>query len=90
MSGKINLVLTMLLVACALSLVKSQYQARNLFIEKGKLEQQASQLEIDWDQLRLDYSTLSKNSRIEQIARTNLNMVPLTPERTQYLTEGDK
>ncbi|QYF94383.1 cell division protein FtsL [Massilia sp. PAMC28688] len=90
MSGKINVVLTVLLVGCALSLVKSQYEARNLFIEKGKLDQQASQLEIDWDQLRLDYSTLSKNSRIEQIARTDLNMVPLTPERTQYLTEGEK
>lgn len=89
MSGKINAVLAALLVTCALSLVKSQYQARNLFIEKGKLDQQANQLEIDWDQLRLDYSTLSKNARIEQIARTDLNMVPLTPERTQYLTEGE-
>ena len=26
--------------------------------------------------------------RIEQIARTQLNMTPLTPARTQYLTEG--
>ena len=33
MSGKINLVLTILLVACGLSLVNAQYQAHHLFIE---------------------------------------------------------
>ena len=90
MSGKINLVLAALLVGCALSLVNAQYQARNLFIELGKLEQQAKQLDIDWAQLQLDQSTLGKNARIEQIARTDLNMAPLTPARTQYLTEGAK
>ncbi len=88
MNGKINIVLSTLLVGCALSLVNAQYQARNLFIELGKLEQQAHQLDIDWSQLQLDQSTLGKNARIEQIARTELNMAPLTPARTQYLTEG--
>ena len=90
MSGKLNLVLTALLVGCALSVVSAQYQARNLFIALGTLEQQARQLDIDWAQLQLDQSTLGKNARIEQIARTDLNMTPLTPARTQYLTEGDK
>ena len=90
MSGKINMVLAAVLVMCALSLVNAQYQARNLFIELGKLEQQAKQLDIDWAQLQLDQSTLGKNARIEQIARTDLNMTPLTPARTQYLTEGAK
>jgi cell division protein FtsL len=90
MSGKLNIVLTALLVACALSVVNAQYKARHLFIELDKLEQQARQLDIDWSQLQLDQSTLGKNARIEQIARTELNMVPLTPARTQYLTEGAK
>jgi cell division protein FtsL len=90
MTGKINIVLAAALVTCALSLVNAQYQARNLFIEQGKLEQQAKQLDIDWAQLQLDQSTLGKNARIEQIARTDLNMAPLTPARTQYLTEGAK
>ncbi len=90
MSGKINIVLTAALVLSALSLVKAQYQARNLFIELGKLEQQVRQLDIDWAQLQLDQSTLGKNARIEQIARTELNMTPLSPARTQYLTEGGK
>ena len=68
--------------------MNAQYQARNLFIELETLQQQARQLDIDWAQLQLDQSTLGKNARIEQIARTELNMAPLTPARTQYLTEG--
>jgi cell division protein FtsL len=90
MSGKINLLLAALLVGCGLLLVNAQYQARKLFLAHDKLDRQASQLDIDYSQLQLDQSTLGKNARIEQIARTELNMTPLTPARTQYLTEGKK
>jgi cell division protein FtsL len=89
-SGKLNIVLAAMLVACALSVVNARYQARHLFIELERLQQQARQLDIDWAQLQLDQSTLGKNERIEQIARTELNMTPLTAARTQYLTEGGK
>jgi len=90
MTGKLNVILTALLVASALSLVNARYQARHLFIDLERLTQQARQLDIDWAQLQLDQSTLGKNERIEQIAREDLNMTQLTPERTQYLTEGAK
>jgi cell division protein FtsL len=90
MTGKLNVLLTALLVASALSLVNARYQARHLFIELDRYQQQARQLDIDWAQLQLDQSTLGKNERIEQIARTDLDMTPLTPARTQYLTEGAK
>ena len=90
MSGKVNFVLLALLVGCALSLVNAQYRARHLFIELEATRQQGRQLDIDWAQLQLDQSTLGKNARIEQIARTDLGMTPLTPARTQYLTEGAK
>jgi cell division protein FtsL len=56
----------------------------------GKINVVLTQLDIDWAQLQLDQSTLGKNERIEQIARVNLNMAPLSPARTQYLTEGSK
>jgi cell division protein FtsL len=90
MTGKINVVLAALLVGCALSVVNARYQARHLFIDLERLQQQQRQLEIDWAQLQLDQSTLGKNERIEQIARSELNMAPLSPARTQYLTEGGK
>lgn len=88
MSVKLNILLTALLVACALLVVNARYQSRHLLIELERLTQHARQLDIDWAQLQLDQSTLGKNERIEQIARTELNMTPLTPARTQYLTEG--
>ena len=90
MSVKVNVFLTTLLVGCALSVVNARYQARHLLIELERLNQHSRQLEIDWAQLQLDQSTLGKNERIEQIARNSLNMSPLTPARTQYLTEGAK
>jgi cell division protein FtsL len=89
-NAKLNIVLTTLLVGSALSLVNARYQARHLFIDLERFQQEARQLDIDWAQLQLDQSTLGKNERIEQIARTDLNMTPLTPARTQYLTEGAK
>ncbi|PUA16400.1 cell division protein FtsL [Glaciimonas sp. PCH181] len=90
MIGRINAVLTVILVLCALALVNSQYQARQLFIELGRAQSQWRQLDIEWSQLQLDQSTLGKNARIEASARRDLNMVPLTPQRTQYLTMGAK
>jgi cell division protein FtsL len=90
MTGKLNLILTAVLVASALSLVNARYQARHLFIDLERLQQQARQLDIDWAQLQLDQSTLGKNERIEQIATKDLNMTPLTSARTQYLTIGAK
>ena len=90
MIGRVNAVLTTILVLCALALVNAQYQARQLFIELGRAQSQARQLDIEWSQLQLDQSTLGKNARIEASARRDLNMVPLTPQRTQYLTMGAK
>jgi cell division protein FtsL len=90
MTGKLNVVLAALLVGCALSVVNARYQRNHLVNEIEKLATQQRQLDIDWAQLQLDQSTLGKNERIEQIARVNLNMAPLSPARTQYLTEGGK
>ncbi|HEY1148339.1 MAG TPA: cell division protein FtsL [Pseudoduganella sp.] len=90
MSNKINIVLTALLVGCGLSLVNAQYQARHLFIDLERSQALARQLDIEWAQLQLDQSTLGKHARIEEIARRELNMTPLTPNRTQYLTEGEQ
>jgi cell division protein FtsL len=90
MSGKLNVVLTTLLVGCALSVVNARYQRNHLIDNLERLATQQRQLEVDWAQLQLEQSTLGKNERIEQIARAQLDMAPLSPARTQYLTEGAK
>jgi cell division protein FtsL len=90
MSERLNAVLLAALVLCALSLVNAQYQARQLFIELERAQTLTRQLDIEWSQLQLDQSTLGLHSRIDALARRDLNMVPLTHERTQYLTLGAK
>lgn len=82
--------LTALLVSSALSLVNAQYQSRRLFIELERAQTLARQLDVEWAQLQLDQSTLGKHARIESNARRDLNMVALTPARTQYLTAEGK
>lgn len=90
MSGRICFVLTLILVACALSVVNAHYQFRRLFIELERAQAQARQLDIEWAQLQLDQSTLGKHARIEGNARRDLRMVPVTPASTHYLTMGAK
>ena len=85
MSGRICFVLLILLVGCALSLVRAQYEARRLFIEMEQAQTKTRQLDVEWSQLQLDQSTLGKHARLADLARRDLNMVPLTQERTQYL-----
>jgi cell division protein FtsL len=90
MSQRLNPVLALALVLCALSLVNAQYHARQLFIELERAQASARQLEIEWAQLQLDQSTLGKHARIEANAIRDLNMMALTDARTQFLTAGAK
>lgn len=85
MSGRICFVLLLVLVSSALSLVKAQYEARRLLIELEQAQTLARQLDVEWSQLQLDQSTLGKHARLAELARRDLNMLPPTPERTQYL-----
>jgi len=85
MTNRLSIVLAMALIVSALSLINSQYQARRLFIELEREQSLSKQFELQWSQLKLDLSTYGKHSRIEATAMRDLNMVPVTPERTQYL-----
>lgn len=90
MSSKISVLLTFFLVLSALSLVRAQYEGRRLFIELERAHAAGRQLEIEWNQLQLDQSTLGKHARIEAVAKRELHMLALTPERTQYLATEAK
>ena len=84
MSGRINVMLLLILLVCALYLVNTQYKTRSLFIQLERAQAASRQLDIEWAQLQLDQSTLGKHARIEAVARQNLKMVNVT--RTEYLT----
>jgi len=71
---KLNLVLSGILVVCALALVTSQHEARKLFVELQKQQEVAKQLEVEYGQLHLEQSTWAMHSRVEKIAANTLRM----------------
>ncbi len=79
------MLLAAVLVVCALGLVTSQHRARRLFVDVERAQAQARQLEVQWDQLQLEQSTLATSSLIEAKARKGLSMQPAPPQRTLYL-----
>ena len=82
---RLPFILAVSLGLSALLLVNSQYRARKLFIELEFAQTQTRELEIEWAQLQLKQSTLSKHARIEEKAVNELNMTRVTPANTQFL-----
>ncbi len=84
--AKLNVILLLVAVGCALATVTSQHHARKLFVALEKEHERAKQLEIEYGQLQLEVSTWGTQARIEKVAATQLNMRALTPNRVQVLT----
>jgi cell division protein FtsL len=85
---RLNALLAVMLVICALGLVTSQHRARKLFIDQERAQIQSKQLEVQWSQLELEQSALTKNSLIDGKARRNLAMQPIVADRTLHLNLG--
>lgn len=71
---RLNLILVLALVGCALAAVTSQHNARKLFVELEKGREAARQLDVEWGQLQLEQSTWATHSRVERIAGGALRM----------------
>ncbi len=71
---RVNLLLLAILVGCALSLVASRHQARQLFVELERVQSRARAYEVEYGQLQLEQSTWSMPARVEKIAREQLHM----------------
>jgi cell division protein FtsL len=83
---RINALLAVALMLCAISLVSSQYQARRLVGDLEKASNDKNQLAIVWRQLQVDQASLSQHALIDAAARRDLGMQPATPSRTEYIT----
>ncbi len=82
---RVNLLLLATLVACALSLVTSRHQARQLFVELEREQALARDYEVEHGQLQLEQSTWAMPARIEKIAREQLKMQLPAPGRVRVL-----
>ena len=74
--ARVNLILLLLAVACALSTVSANHRARKLFVELEREQAHMRSLEVEWGQLQLEQSTWAGSARIEKIARDKLRMKP--------------
>lgn len=68
------------LFASALGVVWSIHETRTLFIELQALHAERDRLDIEWSQLKIEQSAWATHGRVEQTARTGLNMVIPTPQ----------
>jgi cell division protein FtsL len=75
-------------LVCALSLVAAQQRARKLFISLERAQIEERKLNQEWLRLEYEQRNLSKSARIREVARNQLHMVPISPERTLYLKEA--
>lgn len=78
---RLNFLLLVIALACALSTVAANHRARKLFIEFEREQTRMRDLEIEWGQLQLEQSTWSGHARIEKIAREKLGMHAPNPAR---------
>lgn len=81
---RLNLLLLLAVVVCALGVVTSQHKARKLFQELEAEQDRAKQLDVEFGQLQLELSTWATPPRIEKIARDRLKM--RTPEAANVIS----
>jgi cell division protein FtsL len=81
----IAIVLFFAVMASALLLVYSRHETRKKFVELGQLHKQVASLDTEWGRLQLEQSAWSGHGRIEQIARTRLNMVLPDPSSVVFI-----
>lgn len=76
---RLNLLLVLVAVFCAIGVVTAQHKARKLFTELQQEQALASQMDVEWGQLQLEQSTWAMHARIEKIASGSLEMqVPVS------------
>lgn len=84
MTSRLNLVLLLAALVCALSIVASNHRARKLFIDLEREQARMHALDIEWGQLQLEQSTWANHARVEKIAREKLQMK--TPPPSQVIS----
>ncbi len=72
--ARLNLLLLLVAVVCALFVVSSNHRARKLFTELESTQKHMRDLEVEWGQLQLEQSTVAAHVRVEKLARDRLGM----------------
>ena len=76
---RLNFILILIVLACALSLVSTNHRARKLFTELESVQKRMHDLDVEWGQLQLEQSTMAAHIRVERVAREKLGMKQPAP-----------
>ena len=72
-------------LASGVGVVYTQHTNRQQFIQLQKLQAERDQLEIEWELLQLEQSTLVTDIAVEETARTRLQMRIPGPGEVLYI-----
>lgn len=86
--ARLNIVLLLVLVASALYLVQTSYEARRLFVELERERTAAQRLAQESERLQIERRAQATHLRVEQVARERLQMRSSNPAVTQYVEEA--
>lgn len=86
-SAGLTLAVAALVILSALAQVNAKHQARQLFVELERLNNQRDQLQIEWGQLQLEQSTWATHARMENLGRGELALVIPPPREIVLLAE---
>ena len=82
---RLSVLLLLAVVISAITLVRTQYESRRLFMALETERKEADRLEVDNDRLQVERRAQATPQRVEQIARQQLQMRLVTPGITQYV-----
>ncbi len=87
MKGHLLLVAGLVLAALVsgVSVVYIQHLNRGLFVEWQTFQAERDDLEVEWELLQLEQSTLMTDAAVEATARTRLNMITPDPGAILYV-----
>lgn len=77
--------LVVVVIVSAIAVVYVQYEIRVLFAKKQSLIAQRDALNIEWGRLQLEQSTWGTQSRVEQVARQQLDMINPSPDSVVFV-----
>ena len=84
--ARLNFLLLVIAVVCALAVITTQHRARRLFSELEGAQAATQKLNEEWTQLQLEQGTWATNKRIESVASRRLGMRLPDPANTMVVT----
>ena len=82
---RLNVVLLAALLASGLYLVRVSYDARRLYTELDRAQNEEHRLDTEFERLKAEKQAQATSLRVERTAREKLGMRGATPAITQYV-----